>query len=80
MVKNSTNINNIVGKGNKTLGFVQEELTGLYTNSKSRSLHLHGSVLKTKKMKILLISDARFMTVTYLLQCNPQLLVKNSFL
>jgi hypothetical protein len=38
------------------------------------------AVLKTKKMKILLISDARFMTLAYLLQCNPQLLVKNSFL
>jgi hypothetical protein len=35
--------------------------------------------LKTKKMKILLISDARFMTVTYLLQCNPKLLVKIHF-
>ena len=30
-------------------------------------------------MKILLISDARFMTVTYLLQCNPKLLVKIHF-
>jgi hypothetical protein len=51
-----------------------------YSKTLISGANFRRAVLKTKKMKILLISDARFMTVTYLLQCNPQLLVKNSFL